>query len=70
MLVFQPREVSFNGKRAAQEFLGTKAVAFGAQQERIGMTVLCVEPSTSGAANGSRDVSCWRDVAERVKTSG
>ena len=69
MLDFQPRVLCFNGKRAAQEFLGTKTVAFGAQQERIGMTVLYVAPSTSGAANGSWDLSYWRDVAERVKTS-
>ena len=67
--MLQPRVLCFNGKRAAREFLGTKAVAFGAQRERIGVTVLYVAPSTSGAANGSWDISYWRDVAERVKTS-
>ena len=69
MRVLQPHVLCFNGKRAAQELLGTKAVAFGARQESIGMTVLYVAPSTSGAANGSWDLSYWRDVAERVKAS-
>lgn len=69
VLMLQPRVLCFNGKRAAREFLGTKAVAFGAQRERIGVTVLYVAPSTSGAANGSWDISYWRDVADRIKAS-
>src|SRR5665647_2036951 len=49
VLMLQPRVLCFNGKRAAREFLGTKAVAFGAQRERIGVTVLYVAPSDQGA---------------------
>jgi len=69
MLALQPTVLCFNGKKAAQVFFGTNAIAYGAQQEHIGKTVLYVAPSTSGAANGSWDISYWRDVAERVKTS-
>jgi double-stranded uracil-DNA glycosylase len=66
MTDLQPRILCFNGKRAAQEYLGTRTVAFGVQEERIGNTALFVAPSTSGAANGSWDLSYWHDLADRV----
>lgn len=69
VLALQPTVLCFNGKRAAQEFFGTNAIDYGAQQERIGATVLYVAPSTSGAASGFWDLSYWRDVADRVKPS-
>ena len=69
MLALQPTVLCFNGKRAAQVFFGTKAIAYGEQHERIGKTALYVAPSTSGAANGFWDISYWREVAERVKES-
>jgi len=69
VIAFQPAVLCFNGKKAAQVFFGTKAIAFGKQQERIGETTVWVAPSTSGAANGLWDVSFWRDVAERAKAS-
>jgi TDG/mug DNA glycosylase family protein len=67
VLAFQPEVLCFNGKKAAQVFYGTKAIAYGEQQERIGKTILCVAPSTSGAANGFWDLSYWQEVADRVK---
>jgi len=69
MLALKPTVLCFNGKRAAQVFLGTKVVAYGEQQERIGKTALYVAPSTSGAANRFWDISYWREVAERVRES-
>ena len=67
MLAFHPDVLCFNGKRAAQEYFGTRAIAYGEQPERIGTTVLWVAPSTSGAANGFWDLSHWRDLAERAR---
>ena len=57
----------FNGKRAAQEFLGAPDEGFGVQGARFGRTVLFVAPSTSTAANTSSDESVWRDLARRVR---
>ena len=66
IVLYQPRYLCFNGKRAAQEFFGRKNVEYGVQEERIGRTVMFVAPSTSGAANGTWDVSIWQDLAKRV----
>lgn len=70
MLALQPTVLCFNGKRAAQELFGQKAIAYGEQQGCIGKTALYVAPSTSGGANGFWDLSHWREVADRVKASG
>jgi len=69
MLALQPTVLCFNGKKSAQVFFGTKAIAYGEQHERIGKTALYVAPSTSGAANGFWDFSHWRGVADRIKAS-
>ena len=66
VMLHQPRYLCFNGKRAAQEFLGASSVEYGVQPIRLGRTVLFVAPSTSAAANGSWDASVWRDLARRV----
>jgi TDG/mug DNA glycosylase family protein len=63
ILLHEPRLLCFNGKRAAQEFLGRKRVAYGLQRERIGRTRLFVAPSTSGAASGAWDAAQWRKLA-------
>ncbi len=63
----KPRYLCFNGKRAAQEFFGTRAIVYGLQAERIGVTELFVAPSTSAAANRFWELSWWHDLAERVK---
>jgi TDG/mug DNA glycosylase family protein len=65
---YRPRVVCFNGKRAAQEFLGC-AVAYGPQPTAIGATRLFVAPSTSGAARGFWDVAPWHALAALVKSS-
>ncbi len=67
VMLYQPRYLCFNGKRAAQEFFGRKDVDYGVQSERIGKTVLFVAPSTSGAANSTWDMSVWEDLARRVR---
>ena len=69
VLAFQPAVLCFNGKKAAQVFFGTKAIAYGVQQERIGETTVWVAPSTSGAANGFWNPRCWQEVTNRVKAS-
>jgi len=65
----KPQVLGFNGKRAAQEFFGRRTVSYGLQPDRIGETEIFVAPSTSAAANGSWDLSWWRDLAERVHRS-
>lgn len=66
---FAPRVLAFNGKRAAKEFFGVKAIDYGIQQERIGTTAVFVLPSTSAAAYqfvpGKRaaSVAIWRALA-------
>lgn len=67
IVLYQPRYLCFNGKRAAREFLRRPKVAYGVQPERIGRTILFVAPSTSRAAGGSWDLSVWRDLAVRVR---
>jgi len=64
---FAPRFAGFNGKRAAQEYLGRKKVSFGPLDERIGRTHLFVLPSTSGAANGYWDEEPWHQLGEACK---
>jgi TDG/mug DNA glycosylase family protein len=66
LILHRPWYVCFNGKRAAQEFLGRGDVRYGVQPIRLGRTVLFVAPSTSAAANGSWDAAVWHDLARRV----
>ncbi len=62
----RPWYLCFNGKRAAQEFLGRAHVDYGVNG-RLGRTTLFVAPSTSRAANGSWDVAPWQDLARQVR---
>jgi TDG/mug DNA glycosylase family protein len=66
VMLYQPRYLCFNGKRAAREFLRRPQVEYGVQAERIGRTVLFIAPSTSRAANAFWDLSIWHDLAARV----
>ncbi len=68
MRTYSPKVLCFNGKRAAQEFLGTKQVKFGMVEEMIGLTKLFVVPSTSGAANGHWDPRHWQELAKLCLT--
>ena len=60
---YAPRVLAFVGKRAAQEVLG-RAVAYGPQDVRVGVSDAWVVPSTSGAARGSWDAQPWHDLAQ------
>ena len=66
LMSYQPWYLCFNGKRAAQLFLGVPTVEYGVQPDCYGRTVVFVAPSTSAAANGSWDLSVWQDLAKRV----
>ncbi|WP_414897129.1 mismatch-specific DNA-glycosylase [Rhodovulum sp. YEN HP10] len=65
---WRPRSLAFNGKRAAQVFLGRKRVGYGAQEVR-GLPVW-VLPSTSGAAARYWDESVWRAFGTALRLSG
>lgn len=62
-----PSVLAFNGKKAAQVFLGVPRVEFGLQRDSIGGTRLFVAPSTSGAANSTWDIGLWRELAGLVR---
>ena len=62
IIQYQPTYLCFNGKRAAQEFLGRK-VAYGLQVESMGSTKIFVAPSTSGAANRYWNIELWCELA-------
>lgn len=64
ILRYAPRILCFNGKRAAQQFLGTKTVALGLQGAAIGSTRIFVAPSTSAAARGHWDLDVWHALAK------
>ena len=61
---FAPGILAFNGRKAAQVFLGRSRVDLGLQVVRVGATRLFVAPSTSGAANGYWDVNVWHRLAK------
>ena len=63
----RPAVLAFNGKRAAQVFLGTGSLAYGEQARRIGETAIHVLPSSSGAARRWWDEAYWRRVAAAVR---
>jgi double-stranded uracil-DNA glycosylase len=63
---FSPLVLAFNGKKAAQVFLGERRVELGLQAKQVGKTRLFVAPSTSGAANGYWNVDVWYELAEMV----
>ncbi len=60
---FNPKILCFNGKRAAQEYLGHKA-DYGLQKDVIGKTKLFVAPSTSGAANRFWDIKIYEQLVQ------
>ncbi len=63
----RPTVLAFNGKKAAQVFLGRRRIGFGVQEERVGVTTLFVAPSTSGAANGYWDRGYWEELGRLVR---
>lgn len=67
MIRLAPLVLAFNGKKAAEVFLGTRRVQYGLQSVALGSTKLFVAPSTSGAANGYWRIDGWRDLARLVR---
>lgn len=65
---FQPAVLYFNGKRAAQEYLGTPSVRYGRHPTTIGRTILFTAPSTSGAAVRWWDPALWHELAKLVRS--
>jgi TDG/mug DNA glycosylase family protein len=65
IVAVQPRALAFNGKKAGSSFLG-RAVAYGEQAERFGMTRVWVLPSTSGAASKFWSVAVWEAMAKSL----
>ncbi len=66
----KPRVFAFNGKRAAQVFLGWQNVSYGLQSDTVGETRLFIAPSTSGAANAYWQPELWRALANLVSSTG
>ncbi len=66
----KPRFFAFNGKRAAQAYLGRQDVSYGLQSDREGETRLFIAPSTSGAANAFWQPELWRELANLVRSAG
>lgn len=64
---FAPDILAFNGKKAAQVFLGRRQMEFGPQAVQVGATRLFVAPSTSGTANGYWDANLWRWLAKLTR---
>jgi len=64
---FSPAVLAFNGKKAAQVFLGRHRVVYGLQSERVGETRLFVAPSTSRAANGYWNAEIWSELAKLTR---
>ena len=66
----KPRVFTFNGKRAAQVYLGRQNVTYGLQPDTVGETRLFIAPSTSGAANAYWQPELWRELANLVSSTG
>ena len=64
---FAPAIFAFNGKKAAQVFLGQRHVELGLQSAQVETTRLFVAPSTSGAANGYWNADVWHELAKLTR---
>lgn len=64
----RPGMLAFNGKRAAAMFLGVRShdLDYGDAPLVADFPPIFVLPSTSGAASGHWDASCWHALAARV----
>jgi TDG/mug DNA glycosylase family protein len=65
ILLYQPKVVCFNGKKAAKVYLqlmDTKQILYGEQDRLIGKTKLFVAPSTSFNARKYWDENIWRQL--------
>ena len=62
ILKYQPKIFAFNGKQAAKEFLNTKKVSYGQQEQKIGNTTIWVLPSTSPVAGKYWNIDHWKNL--------
>lgn len=72
VLRYRPNVLCFNGKRAAQVYIGRSSVNYGLINETIENTLIFVAPSTSGMANRWWDIKVWHSLSglinNRAKT--
>ena len=66
ILIYKPKILAFNGKKAAKVFYGIKEVDYGLHKDKIGFTGTYILPSTSSQANRYWDNYYWKDVAKIV----
>jgi double-stranded uracil-DNA glycosylase len=59
-----PKALAFNGKRAAQEFYGVRAMNYGRLPQNLGNTAVFVLPSTSGLAKRFWDEKYWLELGK------
>lgn len=64
---YRPDWIAFNGKKAAKEALGLRAVGYGVREEGLGDSRVYVLPSTSGAASGHWDLGHWQRLADLIR---
>lgn len=64
---YSPKIVCFNGKRAAQEYLKSKNIQYGFQDQMILNAKIFVAPSTSGNAAKYWDEEWWYLLANATK---
>jgi TDG/mug DNA glycosylase family protein len=65
----QPRALGFNDKKAASVFFGvrTSKLFYGRQLSSIGLTLIYVPPSTSGAGSRYWHIEPWHEMAREVQ---
>lgn len=70
MMLYRPRLLAFNSKRAAAEFYGltTGRLSYGPQPAMDAMPEIWVLPSTSGLACRAWNATPWRAMASRLQT--
>lgn len=61
-----PEAIAFNGKKAAEVFLGRRTTDLKYGLQAGGAQKIWVLPSTSGAARGYWDIQHWRDCASSI----
>jgi len=62
ILLYRPKILAFTGKQSAKCFLG-RNVEYGLQGERVGLTRICVLPSTSTQAMHYWNEKYWHELA-------
>jgi len=63
----RPGILCFNGKNAAEKFLGKNPSSYGLQPEEIEETRIFVAPSTSGSGSRYWDSDLWHELARLAR---